>query len=63
MGLYRYTRLPYGVSSAPGIFQRLMETMLQGIPNVTVYLDDILVTGATDEEHVRTLSVVLERLE
>ena len=26
-GLYRYTRLPYGVSLAPGIFQRLMETM------------------------------------
>ena len=61
-GLYRYTRLPYGVSSAPGIFQRLMETMLQGIPNVIVYLDDILVTGATDEEHVKTLAVVLERL-
>ena len=62
-GLYRYTRLPYCVSSAPGIFQRLMETMLQGIPNVIVYLDDILVTGATDEEHVKTLSVILEQLE
>ena len=62
-GLYRYTRLPFGVSSAPGIFQRLMETILQGIPHVIVYLDDILVTGATDEEHVKTLSIVLERLE
>ena len=62
-GLYRFTRLPYGVSSAPGIFQRLMETVLRGIPNVIVYLDDILVTGATDEEHVKTLSLVLERLE
>lgn len=62
-GLYRYTRLPYGVSSAPGIFQRLMETVLQGIPHVIVYLDDILVTGATDEEHMKTLSLVLERLE
>ena len=40
-----------------------METVLQGIPNVIVYLDDILVTGATDEEHLRTLSLVLERLE
>ena len=45
-GLYRYTELPYGVSSAPGIFQRLMENVLQGIPNVIVYLDDVLVTGS-----------------
>ena len=62
-GLFRYTRLPYGVSSAPGIFQRLMENVLRGIPNVTVYLDDILITGATEEEHLRTLSQVLTRLE
>lgn len=61
--LYRYTRLPYGVSSAPGIFQRLMETVLQGIPNVIVYIDDILITGATEDEHLKTLSLVLERLE
>ena len=40
-----------------------METVLRGIPNVIVYLDDILVTGATDEEHVKTLSLVLKRLE
>ena len=41
-GLFRYTRLPFGISSAPGIFQRVMENILQGISNVTVYLDDIL---------------------
>ena len=33
-GLYQYTRLPYGVSSAPGIFQRTMENLLKGIPGV-----------------------------
>lgn len=37
-GLYLYTRLPYGVSSAPGIFQKAMEQLLQGIPRVTVYI-------------------------
>ena len=41
-GLFRYTRLPFGISSAPGIFQRVMENILQGISNVTVYLNDIL---------------------
>ena len=50
-GLFIYNRLPYGVSSAPGIFQRTVETLLQGIPNVLIYLDDILVSGKFTEEH------------
>ena len=62
-GLFRYTRLPYGISSAPGIFQRLMENLLSGISNVIVYIDDILISGATEEEHLKTLAQVLSRLE
>ena len=61
-GLYRYTRLPYGVSSAPAIFQRTMDLLLQGIPGVVVYLDDILITGKTRSEHVQALDEVLSRL-
>ena len=33
-GLYRVDRLPFGVASAPSIFQRIMETVLQGLPSV-----------------------------
>lgn len=62
-GLFRYTRLPYGISSAPGIFQRVMDTILNGIPGVVVYLDDILVTGATAQDHLKSLEEVLKRLE
>ena len=61
-GLYQYSRLPFGVSSAPAIFQRTMEGILRGIPNVSVYIDDILVTGASDEDHLKTLGEVLTRL-
>ena len=62
-GLFRYNRLPFGVSSAPGIFQRAMESLLYDIPSVVVYLDDILVTGKTDEEHLVNLEKVLQRME
>ena len=37
-GLFRYNRLQYGISSAPDILQCIMETLLQGIASVVVYL-------------------------
>ena len=48
-GLFRYNRLPYSISSAPGIFQRTIESLFQGIPQVVVRIDDILVTDKTPE--------------
>ena len=62
-GLFQYTRLPFGISSAPGIFQRVIESLLQGIEGVVVYLDDILVTGSTEVAHLKALDEVLGRLE
>ena len=40
-----------------------MESLLRGLPPVCVYLDDILVTGESDEVHIQNLTAVLERLE
>jgi hypothetical protein len=62
MGLFKYTRLPYGVASAPSIFQSAMEQILQGIDGVLCYLDDILITGATEHDHLQRLDLVLQRL-
>lgn len=62
-GLYRFTRLPFGVASAPALFQYAMDAILQGIPGVICYVDDILVTGFTDEEHMCRLKTVLKRLQ
>jgi len=60
-GLFRYTRLPFGVALAPAVFQKNMETILQGMPHVICYLDDIFVTGCTEAEHANNLEEILSR--
>ena len=56
-------QLPFGVASAPSMFQRIMENILQGLPGVSVYIDDILITGKSTEEHIHNLESALVRLE
>ena len=63
LGLFQYTRVPFGVASAPALFQKTMDTLLQGIPNTLCYLDDILITGKSDAEHLQNLEEVLKRLQ
>lgn len=62
-GLYRPKRLMYGIASAPAIWQRQMETILQGIPGVSVFLDDIKITGPNEQIHLQRLEEVLKRLQ
>ena len=61
-GLYRYNRLLFGIASAPAVFQRIMEQILQGIPNVVVYIDDLLITGRDEAVYLNVLRQVLGRL-
>ena len=57
-----YNRLPFGVSSAPAIWQQPMhetgETRGQ-VPKTQCPLDDIIVAGATKDEHLRIIEEVL----
>lgn len=62
-GLYQYTRLQFGVAAAPAIWQRAIEQVLQGVPFTSCVLDDMIISGKTDEEHLANLDAVLERLE
>lgn len=62
-GMFCYNRLPFGITSAPSIFQRIMDQVLQGLPNVHCFLDDILITGKDDAHHLKNLEAVLSRLE
>ncbi|UYV66064.1 K02A2.6-like [Cordylochernes scorpioides] len=62
-GLYKYTRLPFGISSAPALFQKQMDILLKGIPMVFCALDDILITGKNDQDHLKNLECVLQRIQ
>jgi len=53
-GCFKYKWLPFGVASAPALFQRTLENLLKGISNVSVYLDDILIMESHEKPTCRT---------
>ena len=59
-GVRLQTRLSYGIT--PGYFQEAIDQLTSDIQRVAAYMDDILVGGATAEEHVQTLPSLLQRL-
>ncbi|XP_033120010.1 uncharacterized protein K02A2.6-like [Anneissia japonica] len=62
-GVLLQTRLPFGIKSAPGYFQSIMEQLIGNLPGVAVYLDDILVSGHNAEEHLHNLRQLLQCLQ
>jgi len=62
-GSYKCKRMPFGISSAPGIYQEVISSILAGIERTFIYLDDILLWGTTQEECLQTLHQILAKLE
>lgn len=62
LGLYRDTRLPFGVAAAPAIFQQIIDKMLDGLSQTGGILDDLIVTGQNDEQHIKNLHHTLTNL-
>lgn len=60
--MFRYKRLMFGISCAPEMFQRVMEQILSECENVVNFIDDIMIFGATEQEHDRALEKVLSVL-
>lgn len=58
-GRYRFLLMPFGIASAPEIFQAAMHHVLEGLPNVAVVMDDILLWGKTKQEHDHSLQLLL----
>jgi len=63
-GCFRYKVLPFGLTTAPSVFQRLMDLVLCGLTYVSclVYIDDIIVFSKNFSTHLDRLAEVFERL-
>ena len=62
-GRYCFNKLPFGISSAPELFQKRMKKILEGLEGTVCHVDDILVFGDTQFEHDTRLEQVLKKLE
>jgi hypothetical protein len=63
-GCYQFTRLSFGLSGSPGLFQSLADLIFNGLTwdALLVFLDDIIIFGRTAEEHLHCIEQVFQRL-
>ena len=61
-GLFKFNRLVFGIKVAPAIFQQIIDTMLSGLDFSIGYLDDILMTSETIEQHRKHVFQVFKRI-
>ncbi len=61
-GSFQYRRMPFGLTNGPASYSRLVQLALDGIPPSVAmpYLDDIIVTSTTPQEHVANLTRILQ---
>ena len=64
LGFYEFNRMPFGLCNAPATFQRLMEACLGELVLETclIYVDDIIVFAKDENEHLKRLRAVFERI-
>ncbi|KAL5500080.1 hypothetical protein EMCRGX_G011580 [Ephydatia muelleri] len=61
-GRFCFQRLPFGITSAPEIFQKRMSEILLGLDGVVCMMDDVLIFGPNQEIHDMRLKAVLQRV-
>ena len=61
-GLYRYTRLMFGVTSGPEKYQQIIRDVLRGCEGGVNIADDLIIHGQGAEQHDKRLFAVLDRL-
>ncbi|XP_041349296.1 uncharacterized protein K02A2.6-like [Gigantopelta aegis] len=61
IGRFRFLRLPFGISSAPEIYHRIIHSLFEHMDGVDTSMEDIIVWGKNEQEHNRRLCQVLEK--
>ena len=61
-GLYSYMYLPFGLTISSGVFQQVINSILEGVKNVQAYQNDIIVFTKDEQSHEETVERVLNRL-
>ncbi|KRY49757.1 Uncharacterized protein T03_12337 [Trichinella britovi] len=61
-GAFKAKRLQFGIASAPGIFQRFMDSLLSNLEGVVPYFDDVLIVAESQHELLEVLRRVFDRL-
>ena len=68
-GRFRWKRMPFGISSAPEVFQRRMHELIEGLHGVEVIEDDFVVVGfghthlEAIHDHDKNVMTFLQRCE
>ncbi|EYB97728.1 hypothetical protein Y032_0138g2082 [Ancylostoma ceylanicum] len=64
VGLFHFCVTPFGLSTSPPVFQRMMDTLLHGLigEEIFCYIDDIIVCTETEERHVELLKEICTRM-
>jgi hypothetical protein len=63
MGQFQWVTSAMGLLGCPSTFQRLVEAVVQGLANIIVYIDDLIVHSSTHDEHLQSLDQLFERLQ
>ena len=61
-GKYKYARLPMGLKCSSDIAQSIMESVLSGIKDADIYIDDVGAFSQDWDHHVKLLATILRRL-
>jgi len=61
IGRYRWLEPPFGIKSAPELYQRAMDEIFEDIDHANAIMDDILIAGRDIAHHDSVLEAVLNR--
>lgn len=61
-GMFEFVRMPFGLRNAAQTFQRFLDQIFRDLDFVYVYIDDILIASASEDQHLQHVDAVLGRL-